>query len=748
MAASGLQRRKIEVLLDKVDQLPTLPGVARRLLPLLVEEHLSRRDLQLALEVDATLAARVLRLAIAMGHSPDRLSSIDDLLEAVPPDVLAADLLSLEMIDETTLADLGLARLWRHVLATGMASQIIAGRLGTVSPAEALLAGILHDIGQVALATLMPRAYAQVLQRAAGEIDLVEAERELLSIDHAVLGRRLAARWGFSEKLQNVIWLHHQAQVPADTAGATLVGVVRLADLVARRQGYSLDPSEQVCENLAEAAERLGLSGASPDLIGQQIVGAFDLNAQQVGLNDQPDRAELWPALSAANARLGRLYRDGHLRTEQLQAQARRTDLLVRLNARIASCRTTVEVLEAAAASAHEALGLRVAAAYCLGRQEDYVEGIRCDADGASAEHFLYAVDRRQTLAALQPPAVASILTGVSAAAQPAEPAEGWLFERLGTSLGTGPFYTTPLSAGGRKIGGLIFALPAGARELDGRATGELAALLAVAGVAMDRVLAGADAVALAEELAEVNRRLQTAQDDQLRQRNVSSMGEMAAGAAHEINNPLAIISGRAQQLLAAEKEPARQDVLKTIIQQADRISGIIRDLRLFARPPAPVFQVVDAVGLARQAAAEFASVPDEEAPALRVEAAPAPALVRVDPQQIASALKELVQNAVEACSKGRGSAITVSVRPETVDGSVRITVADNGPGMDAKTRARAFDPFYCGHEAGRRRGMGLPKAFRAVHANGGRMTLESAPGTGTTVRLIFRAETPAQGTP
>jgi signal transduction histidine kinase/HD-like signal output (HDOD) protein len=739
MATSGLQRRKIEVLLDKVDQLPTLPGVARHLLPLLVEERLNRRDIQFAIEVDGTLAARALRLAVSLGHPADSLRSVDDLMAAIPTDVLMADLLSIETLDEPTLHELGLSRLWRHVLATGMAAQIIAGRLGTVRPAEALMAGILHDIGQIALATLMPRAYNQVIQRAAaGETDLVEAEREILSIDHSALGRRLAARWGFSERLQNVIWLHHQPQIPADTAGALLVQVVRLADLVVRSHGFSFNPAEKAAENLAESAERLGLSGAGVDLIGHQVVSAFDLNARQVGLSDDPGMVDLWPAVSAANARLGRLFRAEHAQTDHLQAQARRADLLVRFNSRIASCRGATDVLEAAAATAHESLGIRVAVTYFLGREGDYVEGIRCNADGSPLEHILYPLEAKREMEGLLPSQTADC--PVSAIPMRAEQAESWLFERLGAALGSGPFYTVAMCVEGRKVGGLVFALPSGRTELTPGEIGELAALTAAAGVALKRVLAEADLVALTEELAEANRKLQAAQDEQLRRRNVSSLGEMAAGAAHEINNPLAIISGRAQQLLTGERDPARQDILKTIVAQADRISGIIRELRAFACPATPALNTVDAVALAREVAGAFQPRLAEGGPTLHVDAAPAQALIRVDPKQVAGAMEEFITNAAEACSGGRGSRIRLAVQAEPADATVRITVADDGPGMDPAVRAHAFDPLFCGHQAGRRRGLGLSKAYRTVQANNGRLTLESTPGAGTTVRMTFQA--------
>jgi hypothetical protein len=127
------------------------------------------------------------------------------------------------------------------------------------------------------------------------------------------------------------------------------------------------------------------------------------------------------------------------------------------------------------------------------------------------------------------------------------------------------------------------------------------------------------------------------------------------------------------------------------------------------------------------------------------VESQQAAPPIRVDAEQIRDALREVVRNAVEACAQG--GHVTVMVRPLAVEAAVRIAVADDGPGMEPQVRARAFDPFYSGYEAGRHRGLGLPKAFRAVQANGGQMALESTPGQGTTVRMTFpaaEAETPA----
>src|SRR5207244_12655826 len=93
----------------------------------------------------------------------------------------------------------------------------------------------------------------------------------------------------------------------------------------------------------------------------------------------------------------------------------------------------------------------------------------------------------------------------------------------------------------------------------------------------------------------------QRSEAERLRGRKLSALAEFAAGAGHEINNPLAVISGQAQYLLTHEPDPARHRALQTIVTQTKRIHQILGDLMLFARPPKPKKQVLDAAALTQE---------------------------------------------------------------------------------------------------------------------------------------------------
>jgi len=115
------------------------------------------------------------------------------------------------------------------------------------------------------------------------------------------------------------------------------------------------------------------------------------------------------------------------------------------------------------------------------------------------------------------------------------------------------------------------------------------------------------------------------------------------------------------------------------------------------------------------------------------------------DPGHVETALCELLKNAVEASAALSDLTVTIRSVAEDDTGHVQIRIADNGPGMTPEVLMRAMDLFYSAKPAGRRRGLGLPRAYRLMQANGGSVWLESQAGAGTTafVRLASQNETP-----
>jgi signal transduction histidine kinase len=232
--------------------------------------------------------------------------------------------------------------------------------------------------------------------------------------------------------------------------------------------------------------------------------------------------------------------------------------------------------------------------------------------------------------------------------------------------------------------------------------------------------------------------------EDRLQQAKLDALKELAYGASHEINNPLANIAARAQTLLRGEVDPERRRALEAIHHQALRAHEMISDLMLFARPPRLELASVDPGKIVQQIAAEAASDCEARDIALAVEATPQRAEIQADAVQLAVAVKALVTNAAEVIGRA-GRIVIRCAASDQLEFAAVVEVEDDGPGISEQTRVHLFDPFYSGREAGRGLGFGLSKAWRIVERHGGRISVDSQPGEGAKFTIALPPEPPAQ---
>ncbi len=196
----------------------------------------------------------------------------------------------------------------------------------------------------------------------------------------------------------------------------------------------------------------------------------------------------------------------------------------------------------------------------------------------------------------------------------------------------------------------------------------------------------------------------------------LEAVAELAAGASHEINNPLAVISGQSQYLLKQESDAVRRRALQSIVRQSRRIHGILTELMYFARPPAPHLEWVELGRMIREAAVPVSSLAADRKVEIQLTSVDVPLWIDVDLRQMTTALGAVIRNGVEAAPAGGWVRVSSNYRPDRLD----IIVEDNGSGPDERTREHLFDPFYSGRAAGRGRGLGLSAAWRLVREHGG----------------------------
>jgi signal transduction histidine kinase len=224
-----------------------------------------------------------------------------------------------------------------------------------------------------------------------------------------------------------------------------------------------------------------------------------------------------------------------------------------------------------------------------------------------------------------------------------------------------------------------------------------------------------------------------------LEQEKLEALKELAYGASHEINNPLANIAARAQTLLDGEANPERQRKLLAIQRQAIRAHEMISDLMIFARPPQLQLSPCDLREVVKQVAEDHCELATERHIRLVHEIGKQAVLVAADKTQLTIALSALIYNAIEAV--GAAGQVDTTLRTLWIGREpwAQIIVRDNGPGITPEIRRRMFDPFFSGREAGRGMGFGLSKCWRIVTDHGGQVLVNPPAGRGAEVAIQLR---------
>src|SRR6266542_4173149 len=226
----------------------------------------------------------------------------------------------------------------------------------------------------------------------------------------------------------------------------------------------------------------------------------------------------------------------------------------------------------------------------------------------------------------------------------------------------------------------------------------------------------------------------------------LASVGQLAAGLAHEIGTPLNIIGGRAEFLLRRTRSHEEiSDNLQIIRSQIDRIAGIVRQLLEFSRRREPAFRNVELLPLVQKVIGllEHKIAEKKVTVALQIDRSLPP--VPADPDQLQQVLLNLFLNSLHAL--GSGGRIDISatiVSSEIEDGGygkerkLRVDFGDNGAGIPAEHLSHVFDPFFTTKDVGEGTGLGLSVSYGIIRDHGGEIRVDSKPGEYTRFTILL----------
>jgi signal transduction histidine kinase/HD-like signal output (HDOD) protein len=748
--------RQVEFAINRLDSISILPCVGARFLSELNQFQFSPQSLTELIECDPGLTARVFSLVHKEGQNfPDNNLSIRQAIDKIPLRLIRDAFFSINVysaFEQNKERALFRSQLVLHAIATACCARKIAETVhSSVNPYLAYLAGLLHNIGNLALDQEMPRSFAQILEEAKSqEACICDVEQRHLGIDYTTLGKRLGQKWHLPVSVTMAIWLHHSntVTVSQNMPEAKIAQVVQLADIIARQAGIGQSGSYDSAEMPEELMQSLSISSEQMDQIRENLSEQVAVKSKIAGM-DLPDTTSAYcNAVHQAAAQLAKDNTTLSQENRRLQTASGHFDFTADFLLSINPDNTALDIAEN----------------FAVRWQKFYQTGLVClylAADATSQTFEAVVVEnqsQRKTVLLNAPadsPAIPPEIANNFALLDAMGHAD-WLFEQLDVDFEPGKTKLIPLLSGGRTIGVLVFEFryPTDTEKLEEK----FKASALIAGSVLDMAFTAQKQQHFAEQFAQLvtsspvaasrvsvpappkNQPVITDAALPAAGNMVTALAEMAAGAAHELNNPLLVISGRAQLLGQSETDPEKKRMLKQIQDNTTEITSIIDELMSFANPVPPrpaqtdINQILEeAVELASQKAnIEHINAQMEFADDL-------PPNLFVDSAQIVSAIANIITNSVESYTGDLGP-IKITAQPEQSGNFVKLQIADLGCGMDEKTIRKATYPFFSGKPAGRKRGMGLAHAARFIQLNKGMLDITSKPGGGTTVTILLPA--------
>ena len=751
MTASGgstcsLQAGRAELILQQLDALPTLSSVAVRLLELTTSDDSNASDVIELITADPSLTAKVLKLCACQDRmSGGGVPTIERAVKLLGFDAVRSAVLSVEVFDlfdrtesaggervgEQAESEKAFDRnaFWRHSLATAVLCESLAASspsVRDVKPGEAFIGGLLHNLGLLALHVVLPKTIDRVCRfNESHAVSLDEACRRIVGLDHFTAGKRLAEHWRLPHALVDVMWLHgHAFAALPDVPHRSLIGLCGLASAIARSRYAAASGQAPRGEPIEDMCAAMAMPDGVVERASETIDAAVTARGRALGLALERDESNLIDALGRANGALGRMNASLRAKAAASQRHERTLEAIRRFHDAAAPGGSLTGVLGTIVRSAFDLFGGSVFAFVHQKRVGEAVQFIRFEADGRAVQSKLFPA----------PPSAGAIadmddtqqVSGEVLSLLP------WLSDEIETIADMSSLKLLPLRCGWGVHAVLIHDAP-----VDGREEAEaLATLTRTWGAAVAACCQHDGAKRLGEDVAAIHRQMMAMQAEVARSRAWAMLGEVAAGAAHEMNNPLTVISGRSQMLANFIEDEGHRSTARQIHENAHRLSELISELRGFAERTTLNMAGFNVHEMVIGVVEEIAHDSGGRGPEVVVDLQDGLPQMVADEAMIARALGELIRNATE--TEG-SSKVRVSVGIDALDDRWTLSVTDDGEGLSEHVLEHAFDPFFSAKPAGRQTGLGLARVRQIVDAHGGDVTLTNGPDGGA--RCVIRMD-------
>ena len=229
------KRAQFKKVLREIKNLPTLPGIVAKLGKMAENPDTTTEQMGRVISKDHILASKLLKLVNSAFYGfPQRISSLNSAIILLGFNVIKSLIISASIFEVMESQDV---ELWEHSLGCAVVCNVLARHLGVKDPEEISTAGLIHDIGKVAIKMELPKEYEMITALSQEKkISRLEAEREILGLDHAEVGSWLAKSWNLPNKLVEPIACHHEPHLAREEQQAS--AIVHFGNIMIRGLGY------------------------------------------------------------------------------------------------------------------------------------------------------------------------------------------------------------------------------------------------------------------------------------------------------------------------------------------------------------------------------------------------------------------------------------------------------------------------------------------------------------------------------
>lgn len=265
---------RLRRIVDRIQGLPTLPAMLSSINKLMVNPRTSAKEIAQLISSDPAITSKVLRVVNSSFYGfPNRISTVTHAIVILGFNTIRSIVLSTSIFDALRKAQpahgFDRTAFWRHSIGAGACSRVLARRLGFTALEEFFIAGLLHDVGKIALDSYLPEEFAKVVGRVReADCTMLEAEEAVLGVSHADVGGWLLQRWSLSQGLVDAVSRHHTPALAGENLKSA--AIVHVGDILSRALQIGSGGDRRMPPLSDEAWSSLGLApDAFPSLLSE-----------------------------------------------------------------------------------------------------------------------------------------------------------------------------------------------------------------------------------------------------------------------------------------------------------------------------------------------------------------------------------------------------------------------------------------------------------------------------------------------